>query len=219
MMNAAASIGTTASASSMKSPRSESSSPIGDCSDTGSWAIRWISATRSSGRPISAAISSGVGFAAEILVQLALHPGQLVDRLDHVHRNPDGPRLVGDGPGDRLPDPPGRVRGELVALGVVELLDRADQPEVALLDQVEEDQAAADVALGDRHHQAQVGLDQPLLGPRSLADEQLRTPGTAPAARTPLASFSSANSPASIDLASSTSSSAVSSGTRPISRR
>ena len=60
MMNAAASIGTTASASSMKSPRSESSSPIGDWSETGSWAIRWISATRSAGRPISAAISSGV---------------------------------------------------------------------------------------------------------------------------------------------------------------
>jgi len=27
--------------------RADSSSPIGDCSDTGSWAIRWISATRS----------------------------------------------------------------------------------------------------------------------------------------------------------------------------
>ena len=60
MMNAAASMGTTASVSSMKSPRSESSSPIGACSDTGSCAIRWISATRSTGSPISAAISPGV---------------------------------------------------------------------------------------------------------------------------------------------------------------
>ena len=118
--------------------------------------------------PISAAISSGVGLPAEVLVQLPLDPGHLVDRLDHVHRDPDRPRLVGDRPGDRLPDPPGGVGGELVALGVVELLHRPDQAQVALLDQVEEDQPAADVALGDRHHQPQVGLDQPLLGPHPV---------------------------------------------------
>ena len=60
MMNAAASIGTTASASSMKSPRSDSSSPIGDWSETGSCAMRWISATRSGSTPISQASSSTV---------------------------------------------------------------------------------------------------------------------------------------------------------------
>jgi hypothetical protein len=48
---------------------------------------------------------------------------------------------------------------ELVALAVVELLDRADQAERALLDQVEEAQAAAEVRLGDRDDQPQVGLD------------------------------------------------------------
>ena len=97
-------------------------------------------------------------------MQLPLHPGQLVDRLDHVHRHPDGPRLVGDGPGDGLPDPPRGVRGELVPAGVVELLHRPDQAQVPLLDEVEEHQPAADVALGDRHDEPQVRLGQPLLG-------------------------------------------------------
>ena len=53
---------------------------------------------------------------------------------------------------------------ELVALAVVELLDRADEAEVALLDEVEEQHAAAHVALGDGDHEAQVGLDELALG-------------------------------------------------------
>ena len=45
----------------------------------------------------------------------------------------------------------------------VELLDGAHEPERALLDEVEEGEPASAVALGDRHHQAQVGLDHLLL--------------------------------------------------------
>ena len=88
-----------------------------------------------------------------------------------MHGNADGPGLVRDGPGDRLPDPPGGVRGELVPLGVIELLHRADQPEVALLDQVQEDQAAPDVPLRDRHDQPEVRLDEPLLRPDPVGAE------------------------------------------------
>ena len=114
-------------------------------------------------------------------MELALHPRHLVDRLHHVHRDPDRARLVRDRPGDGLPDPPGRIRGELVALGVVELLHRPDQAEVPLLDQVEEAQPTADVALGDGHHQPQVGLDQPLFRAQPLGREQgqLGPPGAA----------------------------------------
>ena len=83
------------------------------------------------------------------------------------------PRLVGDGAGDGLADPPGGVGGELEALGVVELLDRPHQAEVALLDEVEELHAAADVALGDRHDQAKVGLDQFRLGPLAVSGRAL----------------------------------------------
>ena len=100
----------------------------------------------------------GPRLAAEALHELALDVHDLVQLLDHVHRDADRARLVGDRPGDRLADPPGRVRRELVALAVVELLDGADQPERALLDQVEERESAAEVALRDRHDEAEVGL-------------------------------------------------------------
>ena len=70
-----------------------------------------------------------LGLAAEQLHQLALDVGDPVQLLDHVDGDADRPRLVGDRPRHRLADPPGRVGGELVAAPVVELLDRADQPQ------------------------------------------------------------------------------------------
>ena len=91
-----------------------------------------------------------------------------------MHGHADRAGLVGDAAGDRLADPPRRVRRELVAAAPVELLDGAHQAEVALLDQVEEQHAAADVALRDRHDEAEVRLDQRLLGRRVAALDALR---------------------------------------------
>ena len=121
----------------------------------------------------SAASSLGGGLPAQVLQQLPLHPGQPADGLDHVHRKADRARLVGHRPGDRLPDPPGGVRGELVAPGVVELLHAADQAQVALLDQVQEQHAAAGVPPGQRDDQPQVGLHQVVLGPPAVFGDQL----------------------------------------------
>ena len=59
-----------------------------------------------------------------------------------------------------LADPPRRVGRELEAHRVVELLDRADQAEVALLDQVEQRHAGLRVVARDRHHEPEVRLDQ-----------------------------------------------------------
>ena len=111
------------------------------------------------------------GLAAQVLEQLALDAAELVDDLDHVHRDADGAGLVGHRAGDGLADPPRRVGRELVALGVVELLDRTDQAEVALLDEVQERHAAAGVALGQRHDEAQVRLEQVVLGPLAVAHD------------------------------------------------
>src|SRR3954454_6487868 len=97
--------------------------------------------------------------AAELLDELALDVHDLVELLDHVDRDADRAALVGDRARHGLANPPRRVRRELVAAPVVELLDRADQPERPLLDEVEERQPAAQVALGDRDDEAQVGLD------------------------------------------------------------
>ncbi len=62
--------------------------------------------------------------------------------------------------GDGLANPPGRIGRELEAELPVELLDRADQSEISLLDQVEERNAGFRVVARDRHHEAQVALDQ-----------------------------------------------------------
>src|SRR5262245_27534217 len=105
----------------------------------------------------------GGRLASELLDERARGANQLVDRLDHVDRDADGPRLVGNRAGDRLADPPRRVGRELVAAAVLELVDRLHQADVAFLDQVEELQPAVGVLLRDRDDEAEVGLDQLLL--------------------------------------------------------
>ena len=130
--------------------------------------------------------------AAELAEQLALDPADLVQLLDDVHGHADRARLVRERPGDRLADPPGRVGRELEALAVVELLRRADEPDRALLDQVEEGQALVAVVLRDRD-------DEPRFDSTIFC----------------LAAWS----PRSMRLASSTSCAAVSRGTLPMSLR
>jgi hypothetical protein len=75
--------------------------------------------------------------------------GELLLALDHVDGNADRPGVVRDRPLDGLTDPPRRVRRELESAAPVELLDRAVEPERALLDEIEEGDAEAAVALGD----------------------------------------------------------------------
>ena len=101
---------------------------------------------------------------------LLLEPGEVVGRVD---RETDGAPGVGDAALDGLADPPRRVRGELEALAPVELLDRVDEAEVALLHEVEERHARRLVALGDRHDQPEVGLHELALRVLALADEPL----------------------------------------------
>src|SRR5690242_1878992 len=105
----------------------------------------------------------GRRLAADLVQHLARGAYDLVDRFDHVHRNADGARLVGDRAGDRLPDPPRRVGRELVAAAVLELVDRLHQADVAFLDQVEELKAAIGVFLGDGDDEAEVRLHHFLL--------------------------------------------------------
>src|SRR5262249_34975491 len=105
----------------------------------------------------------GRGLASELLDELPRRPDELVDRLDHVHRDADGAGLVGDGAGNRLADPPGGVGGELVAAPVLELVDGLHQADVPFLDQVEELEAPVRVLLGDGDDESEVGLHHLLL--------------------------------------------------------
>jgi hypothetical protein len=88
---------------------------------------------------------------------LAEHAPDLVGDVDG---NANRPALVGERAGDGLADPPGGVGRELEAEPVVELLDCADQPQVALLDQIQERHAGLGVVPGDGHDEPQVGLDE-----------------------------------------------------------
>src|SRR4029453_19418256 len=89
------------------------------------------------------------GLAAQLLHQRARGADELVDGLDHVHRDADGARLVGDGAGDGLADPPGRVGRELVPALVLELVHGLHEADVAFLDEIQELQAAIRVLLRD----------------------------------------------------------------------
>ena len=71
---------------------------------------------------------------------------------------------IGDAAGDGLADPPGGVGGELEAFAPVELLDGVHEPEVALLNQVEQRQLGRPVLLGDRHDQAEIAVGKSLHG-------------------------------------------------------
>ena len=118
-------------------------------------------------------------FAAQFLHQRARSADQLVDRFDHVHRNTDRARLVGDRAGDRLADPPRRVGRELITAPPFEFVDGLHQTDVAFLNQIEELQSAVRVFLGDRNDQTQVGFDQFAFGLTGLLfadDDRLQRP-------------------------------------------
>ncbi len=91
-----------------------------------------------------------------------------------MHRDADRPGLIGDRPGDRLANPPRGVSGKLVAATVLEFFHSLHQAHVALLNQVEERQAAVGVLFRDRDHETQVGLDHLGLGLMRLASEVLK---------------------------------------------
>ena len=82
-----------------------------------------------------------------------------IDFLDHVHRKTNGARLIHDRTLDALPNPPGGIGRETEATLGVEFLDRVDQAEIALLDEVKQGNTAIEIVLGDVNHEAQVVLD------------------------------------------------------------
>src|SRR5512133_3671914 len=65
------------------------------------------------------------------------HGAHLIDLLGHMHRKSNDATLLGDPPADRLPYPPGSIRGELEALRVVKLLNCTDKTRVAFLHQIQ----------------------------------------------------------------------------------
>ena len=85
-----------------------------------------------------------------------------IDGLNHVDGNADRACLIGDCTRNRLPNPPRRIGTELITLTVVEFLNRLQETEVALLNEIEKEHAASDVAFCNAHDKAQVRLLKPM---------------------------------------------------------
>ena len=69
-------------------------------------------------------------------------------------------------------DPPFCVGGETKSLAAIELLRRANEADISLLNEIQEVEATAPVFLGDRHDEAQVWFDQ--LVPRVIRSSHSR---------------------------------------------
>src|SRR5690606_19298899 len=104
-------------------------------------------------------------------LKLAVVPANGADTLRNAGGHPNHPPRVPERARDRLTDPPGRVGRELEALRVVVFLDRTVEPDVAVLDEVDERQAEARIALRDAHDEAQVRPDEAVVRALTLTDE------------------------------------------------
>ena len=113
--------------------------------------------------PRAGASSAGVGSRPSLPVQLCLHPLAALQSVVHMRGQANGARMILDRADQGLSNPPNGVGGELEAACVIELLDRADQAQVALLNQVREGEAEVPVVLGNRDHELQVVLDEAIL--------------------------------------------------------
>ena len=98
----------------------------------------------------------GGRLAPEFLDKLTAGAGLLVDRFDHVDGHADGARLVGDGAGDALANPPSRVSGEFVTAAPFEFVCALHEADIALLDQIEELHAAIGIFLGNGDDETKV---------------------------------------------------------------
>jgi hypothetical protein len=96
------------------------------------------------------------------LTGLALEPilraANALDGAGEMHREADHLALIRERAAERVTDPPGRVRAEAQPAAMVELVDRAEQPEVPLLDEIDERHPA--IATRERHDDSKVRLHE-----------------------------------------------------------
>src|SRR3989337_3372709 len=84
---------------------------------------------------------------AEIPDEAMFRRSEFPCHLNHVNRDADGPRLVGQSPSHRLAYPPARIGRKPKAQPVVEFLHRPHQTDVSLLDEIEKLKAPAAICL------------------------------------------------------------------------
>ena len=83
-----------------------------------------------------------------------------MQRAGAIERHPDDPALLGEGLQDRLPDPPHRIGDELDSLGLVELVRRADEAKIPLVDQIRKRNPLILILLGNGNHESEIAAPQ-----------------------------------------------------------
>ena len=115
--------------------------------------------------PVASSSSSSVGGRPSWPANSAVDGVEPLQVLAHLQGDPDGAPMLLDRPLQGLADPPGGVGGEPEAPLPVELLDRPQEAERALLHQVGQVDAAVLVPAGPVDHQAEVGRHHLRCGP------------------------------------------------------
>ena len=103
-------------------------------------------------------------FTSKLLEQLTGNTDQLVDSLNHMHRDTDGTCLICNGSCDSLTDPPGCIGTELVAFSVIKFFNSFDKAKISLLDQVEKQHSTSNITLCNADNKTEIGLCQTFLG-------------------------------------------------------
>ena len=116
----------------------------------------------------------GLGLALELHRELIAGAADLARLGGDVGGQPDRAAGVVQAALDGLPDPQRRVGREAEALAPVELLGGANEAQHSLLHEVVEGQTMALIATGDRDHQSQIAVDEPLLGDEVATLDALR---------------------------------------------
>src|SRR3954453_10816184 len=101
------------------------------------------------------------------------HVHGVLENREACRDEPTAEEAVPSSRPELVPDRPGGVGAELVAAGEVELVDGADQRQVADADQLGEIAESPGESPGDRGNEAKVGLDDLLPGLRHLDAEPL----------------------------------------------
>src|SRR6185369_8605972 len=99
-------------------------------------------------------------FASQFLYELPRGANQLVDRFDHVDRDTNRTRLIGNRTSNCLPNPPRGISRKLIAAAIFELVHGFHQADISFLNQVEELQSAIGIFFRNRHDQSKVRFNQ-----------------------------------------------------------
>ena len=111
----------------------------------------------------------------EFLHQISGSTDEFVDGFNHVDRNTNGSCLICNGPGDGLPDPPGRISAELVSPAIFKFVHRLHQTDIPFLYQIQKLKPSVGIFLGNTDNEAQIGLDQLAFGPFCLGMPLINT--------------------------------------------